>query len=285
MLVPDGGEIHRTRSDAGRVPTQIFINNDNAVRQDERDGHRRSSYALDESLDLLRLDERRDRSRLRDRERELQLERQLLEQERDRAERLRIIESTTRVTRERSRSRRRPSRSPDQYEHDLEIRDKMRRLERYEKEKEAERLRKEIEAQEVLEAAKREREKREEEERLKHAVQEFQAKEAADAARKKKEQEEEEERAKHKMREMLRANGYSDEEIDRMEKGKKTHSHTHVESTTTTILSRAKPVYQRVSRSHLDPGTLDFYNIPWEYDSVGFRITHAGFTAAFHPAN
>jgi len=124
-----------------------------------------------------------------------------------------------------------------------------------------------------LEELKQEKEKRDEDERMKAALKEYQAKEAAAAAKKKKEKEEDEERAREKMRDMLRANGYTEEEIDRIlekagKKSEHSHSHTYTHTETTTkVLAKVPPTYMKIKREYIEPDTLDVYQLPWEFDA------------------
>ena len=76
------------------------------------------------------------------------------------------------------------------------------------------------------------------------------------------------------MRKTLWANGYSDEQIERMlrkaekkETGHSSRGKAHKE------LGMARPTFVKVHRKHIDPETLDKHDLPWEWDDVGLSTT------------
>jgi len=147
-------------------------------------------------------------------------------------------------------------------------------------EKERRRIQEEL----ILEQAKREAEaarKKKEEEEIRHrAIEEYNLKQAEEKAKKKKEEEEAAKELKDKMWRTLHNAGYSDEEIEKILKdGEKKkhgagHDHkTHLliengeSSSTTTIVNLSKPTYIKVNKKYLETATLEYYELPWEYDS------------------
>lgn len=134
-------------------------------------------------------------------------------------------------------------------------------------------------AKEEAEAAAR---KKEEEELKKKAIEEYNAKQAEEAAKKKKADEEAEKLVKERMWHTLHNNGYTDAEIEdilkrgdkKNDKHGKAHSHSpaphvhHVHESSSTVLTLTRPTFIKVNRKHLDPYTLDLYELPWEWDEV-----------------
>ena len=179
----------------------------------------------------------------------------------------------------RPRSHSRP-RSP-YYEEDYETRRKLERLMELERKEEEEKREKQLKEKMLLEQAKKEREEREREEEEKElkkkAVEEWQKEEREKKEKEKKEKEEADKEFEERTRQMLWRNGYSESQIERImkkdkekdkDKEKKGKSVELIEgsSNETRIIALNRPTYIRVRRKHLDPETLDRYQLPWEWD-------------------
>ncbi|MCJ1247688.1 hypothetical protein MMC30_004903 [Trapelia coarctata] len=117
----------------------------------------------------------------------------------------------------------------------------------------------------------------------KTAIGGYNAKQVEEAAKQKAEEEVEEE-YKDRMWHTLHNNGYTDAEIENiLKKGsqkndmKHSPAHSpahHVHESSNTVLTLARPTYIKVNKKHLDPYTLDVYELPWEWDEVGFFLAH-----------
>ena len=128
----------------------------------------------------------------------------------------------------------------------------------------------------LLEEARERREK--EEEFKKEAIEDWkvlQKEEEEEEENKTKAKQEEDEEYKERMRKTLLNNGYSEEEIERIfkhgEKGKeKNHDYYHPgpPAHPAGAISMARPTFLKVNKKHIDPETLDAYEIEWEYDDV-----------------
>jgi hypothetical protein len=275
-------------------PAPVTIVNENITydehmeRERERDRRPRSPHGRRHSRHYYREEEYSDRSRSRSRSRvrfrdhspyyEQRLEQQLaetrlehkVESEVEIRARLKKLDELERKEREEKERRRME---------DLQRLENMERKDREEKE------RRRIQEELILEQAKREAEaarKKKEEEEIRHrAIEEYNLKQAEEKAKKKKEEEEAAKELKDKMWRTLHNAGYSDEEIEKILKdGEKKkhgagHDHkTHLliengeSSSTTTIVNLSKPTYIKVNKKYLETATLEYYELPWEYDSV-----------------
>ena len=232
LLVPGPGLgpglHHRSSSASGGRPAQVIINNDNLAAWDNHSSRRPRSVHYD---DYYYDPHDRERSRSRPRHR---------------------------------------SRTPSPYHEDIETKGKLKRLEELEQKEEEERREKRLKEKLVLEKAKREAEEAEREkeanELKKRAIEEYKAKEEKEKAKKKKEKEEADEEFQERMRKTLRASGYSDSQIDRiLTKGEKPSQGA---KEGTKVLALSRPTYIRVRRKHLDPETLDLYQLPWVWDET-----------------
>ena len=227
LLMPVGGGHQRASSMSGARPAQVIINNDNAVQWEDShsDGRRPSSSHGGRYYYDDRYYVERDRSRVR-------------------------------------------TRTPSPYV-DYETQQKLKQLEELQRRDEDEKRKKQIEEEIFLQQAKEEAERverlKEEKELKKKAVEEWKLQEAADKLKKEKEKEKEDEEFRERMRKTLWANGYSDEQIERMiKKAEKKDSGHH--GKVSNELAMTRPTYVKVHRKHIDPETLDTYQLPWEWD-------------------
>lgn len=177
------GGLHRSASVSGQRPAQVIINNDNAMAWDDHAGHRPlSSFG-----------------RFQDDFGDWEYER----------------------TRPRSRSRVRAN-TPAAYEPDFETKEKLKELDDLKKKQEDKQRQQRLEEELFLKKKKEEEEaakkKKEDEALKKKAIDEYKLKEEEAKLKKKKEKEKEDEEFKERMRKTLWANGYSDEQIERMMK-------------------------------------------------------------------
>lgn len=94
---------------------------------------------------------------------------------------------------------------------------------------------------------------------------EKQAKEAEEKKAKEAEFEEE-------MRRRLARQGYSQSQIDSMVKEKDEKTEKKQTTTTTTVEKwrSSAPVYAKIHRDYISIDTLRYYEVPYEYDRVGF---------------
>ena len=277
LLVPAvSGNVHRSHSAAGRharPPAQVIINNENAlVEIDEHyDSRPRSSHGHRHHGGYYHEDSYSDRSRSRDR----------------------------------SRSHVRMRTPSPYYESEYEIQVRLRRLDELERKDEDDRRKKRIEEELLIKSAKeavaKEERKKEEEELKKKAIAEYNAKQAEEKEKKKKAEEEADREYKERMWRTLRANGYSDHEIEHMIRrgehgghehggmqlehfhghgdneiievvsGHQEHGHGHGHGhQPQAALALARPTFIKVHKKHLDPETLDVYELPWDWDEVPF---------------
>jgi hypothetical protein len=260
LYVPAPGGHYRSSSVSNSRPAQVIINNENLAALDDPPPRHPHSVYHDYDID------RRYRSRSGSRPR----------------------------YRDRSRSRSRydrHSRSTSSHDEDFDMREKLKRLEELDRREEEERReklkrleemeRKEEEARRerrlkekfALEKAKMEAEeaqkKREEHELKTKAIEEYKAKEEKERAKKKKEQEEADEQFATRMRKTLKAKGYSDAQIEKiLDNKEKDKKDKHAGAEGSKVLTLSRPTYIRVRRKHLDPETLDLYQLPWEWDET-----------------
>ncbi|MCJ1252536.1 hypothetical protein MMC24_000342 [Lignoscripta atroalba] len=179
------------------------------------------------------------------------------------------------IRRERSRSRSRVrSRTPSPYHHyDYETEKRLKKLEDLEKREKEEEQRKKLETELIIKKAKEEAEKaaqkKEEEALRKKAIEEYNIKQKEKEEKEKAAKKKADEEFRERLRKTLSANGYSDDQIEHMvkkaegkgDKGKgKSEDHG-------TVLALRRPTYIKVHRKHLEPDTLDIYQLPWEYDA------------------
>ena len=237
LLMPAGGGVHRSASVSGR-PASINIYNDNAAAWDDHSGRRPLS-----AHGSLYYDD---------------VEGRIYERRR----------SSSRV--------RRPSASPKR-ELDSDTKEKLKEYEEIKKREEEKAQQKRIEERLLMEKIKRENEaaerEREDKELKKRAIEEYRIKEEEERIKKRKEKEKEDEEFKDRMRKTLWANGYSSDQIERMmKKAEKKESGGGESSAKALVLNR--PTYIKVHRKHLDPETLDVYQLPWEWDDVSIRTNH-----------
>ena len=242
LLVPAqgiGGRAHRAHSAAGeRPPAQVIINNELQWEEHSPARRPRSYHDHDYIYDEYE-DHRRERSRSR---------------------------SRSRVRRRTPPPQPHPHQlHPPHYEPDFETREKLAKLEELEKREADQKRKKQIEEELFLKNAKEEadkaRRKKEEEELTKKAIEKFTTEERIKAEKEKKEKEEREKEVQEGIRKTFRAKGWSEEQIDNfLKKGGKGKEPAKQ------ALSIARPTYIRVHRKHLDPETLDYYDLPWEWD-------------------
>ena len=175
---------------------------------------------------------------------------------------------------ERSSSRVR-SRTPSPYYYDLETEKRLRKLEELERKEAEEERKKRIEEELIIAKAEEAKKKKEAEEMKKRAVEEWEAAEKKRKEKEKKEKEEADKEYAERMRKTLRANGYSEEQIDRMmrkaEKKEKGGEIVKVEKTE--VVTMTRPTYIKVHTRYIDTYTLDVYDLPWEYDDVSFILS------------
>ena len=230
ILVPAGSGHHRSASVSGQQPAQIFIDNRNAF--EEPTGRPRSAHGNHVFIDDDGVYWERARSRSRARGRD---------------------------------------KSPPKTDLDEKTKGKLKdyedMVEKQKRKDEQKRIEEQIRVDRLKEEA--ERKKREEEEKkLKDAaIKEYEAKKEADRIKKEKEKEKEDDEFKERMRRTLRANGYSDEQIERMMKKAEKKGTSSGESDTR-VLALNRPTYIKVHRKHLDTETLNTYQLPWEWDDV-----------------
>ena len=233
LFVPAGAGHHRASSISGVRPAQVIINNDNGMAwEDARSEGRRpsSSHGGRYYYDDRYYEDHRDRSRVR-------------------------------------------IRTPSPYV-DYETQQKLKQLEELQKKEEDEKQRKQIEDEIRLQQAKEEAEHRErlkeEKELKKKAVEEYELKKAEEKIKKEKEKEKEDEEFRERMRKTLWANGYSDEQIERMIKKAENKDSKHAVVKVRDGMRLTRPTYVKVHRKYIDPETLDIYELPWEWDDVRF---------------
>ena len=199
--------------------------------------------------------------------------------------------------RERSRSRSRGG-SPYRRHYDYETEKRLKRLEELEKREREEQEKKKIEEEllieKVKEEAKKAARKKEEEELKKKAIEEYNIKQKEKEEKAKEEKKKADEEYKERMQKTLRANGLTEEQIEQVlkkgegkDKGKgKAEGHEHHGSMVVhdghaahgghghadmLALTMARPTHIKVNRKHLEPETLDLYQLPWDYDPVSFK--------------
>ena len=248
LWVPAGApRMGRANSDAGRRPNITVFNNDNGVRWDDEDDFRRPRSGQWRGDDGRR---ERSRSRVRMRtpspfwgEREWEFERM------KRFEELEKKEAE-------------------------EARDRMRRLEDLDRKEEERRAEERLMLKTAKEAMEAEKRKKEEEELKKRAVAEWKIKEEEERRKKKEEEERLEREVTEGMRKRLWLAGYSEDAIEKIirkgEKREKKQKLLMLEDvpSSSQILEVSKPIYITVRREHMEPETLDVYNLPWSYDPV-----------------
>ena len=124
------------------------------------------------------------------------------------------------------------------------------------------------------------KEREEEEELKKEAIEDWKILREEEENKTKAKQKEDEE-CKERMRKTLLNNGYSGEEIERIfkhgEKGKeKNHDYYHPgpPAHPAGAISMARPTFLKVNKKHIDPETLDAYEIEWEHDDVCVPCFH-----------
>ena len=126
------------------------------------------------------------------------------------------------------------------------------------------------EAKKAKERAKREKEEKEWKEK---AIEEYNKKQKEEKEKKAKAKKEADEEFRKRVKKTFGQAGYDEESIEKIleegEKGKE-HGHGHEHSQELKIRDLTRPTYIKVHRKHVSPETLDEYNLPWEWDEVGF---------------
>ena len=277
---PGLGGHHRSNSSTGhRVPAQIIINNDNNVQwEEERERERRprSSHGhhhYDHEDYIVERIHHRERSRSHSRRRHRSSTPDSIEEKVEIKGRLHRLEELERQAAEEEHEKR--------VKEQLLLKQAKEREAAEKKKKEDDELKKKaFEEWEKKEKEKKElaeKKKKDEEEFKKKAVEEWEKKEKEKKEKEKKAKEEKEKEEEEFLRKTLRANGYSESDIDKIikrskdggkgkekEKEKEKEHHHH----TSTALTPARPTYIKVAVKHLDPETLNEYRLPWEYDDV-----------------
>ena len=181
------------------------------------------------------------------------------------------------------RPRRSPSRSPSPYEpynfefekmkHELE--DMRRRDEEKEREEHA---RARFEEEKLMEEAKKAKKKKEDEAFRKKAIEEHEEKVKEEKKKEAEKKEKMEEEYKKRVRKDLEKAGLDEDEVEKLLKGKhKEHGHGHSHGhghghghghDNHHVMDLTRPTYIRVHRRHLSPETLNFYDLPWDWDEV-----------------
>lgn len=243
LLVPAGpagiGRPGRSASVSDpRRPSQIVINNvdSHSPQPSPRRHHRHSSHGHDYRYDDYSDDSFEDRAR------------------------------SPRRHRRHSRHHRSSTRSPSPF-YDLEYERKMKKLSELEKKEEEEAAREKYEEEQLLKEAKKAKKKKEEEELKKKAVEEYNIKQLEEKAKKDKQQKEADEEFKKRVKKTFGSAGYDEEDIEKILKrgGKEKEHGGHKQKQ---IMDLSRPTYIKVHRKHLDPITLDEYELPWEWDEV-----------------
>ena len=231
LLMPVGGGQHRASSMSGTRPAQVIINNDNGVSWEEPYGDGRrpsSSHGGGRYYYEDRYYDDRERSRVR-------------------------------------------MRTPSPYV-DFDTQQKLKELEELKRKDEDEKRRRQIEDEIIVQQAKEEAERaerlKEEKELKKRAIEEYKLKEAEEKVKKEKDKQKQDEEFRERMRKTLWANGYSDEQIERMIKKAEKKDSGRGGSKSRDELALSRPTYVKVHRKHIDPETLDVYELPWEWDDV-----------------
>lgn len=240
LLVPAAGPglggVHRAASAAGsnRRPVQIAIHNEyenHEVLRSPRGHRRHSSHGQDYPYDDYSDEE---------------------------------YEHSPHRHSRRRRGHRSPSRSPSPY-YDAEYERKMRKLEELEKKEEEDHARERYEEEMILKEAKRQKKKKEEDELKKKAIEEYHIKQMEEKEKKERAREEADKEFKKRVKETFGEAGYDDESIEKILKkgqkgghGKEKHK----------VVDLARPTFLKVHRKHIDPLTLDEYELPWAWDSV-----------------
>lgn len=231
LIIPDvgsGGGIRRGSNDRGSRPTSIVINN--------------SQWDLDRSPD--RRSRRRSSHSTYDSS--------------DSSDRSRTHSRDRRQHRRHSKHYHRGRRSPSP-DPNLERRlEKLKELERKEEEEEA---RRRFEEERILQEARETKRKKQEEELKKQAIEEWKQKELEKELKEKEEKEEADQLYQQRLRADLAAKGYSEESITRFLNNEEKHKRKE-------IVDLSRPTYIKVHHKHLSPGTLDFFELPWEWDRV-----------------
>ena len=277
---PGLGGHHRSNSSTGhRAPTPIVINNDNNVHWEEerrpRSSHGRHYYDHEDYLVeriQQRLERSRSRSRLRRRPHTPDSLEEKVEEKAEVKERLHRLEELERQAAEEEQEKRVKEQLLLKQAKEKEAADKKKKEEDDFKRRAFE----EFERKELEKKAAAERKKKDEEEFKKRAVEEWEKKEQEKKDKAKKEEEDRKKDEEEAIRKTLRANGYSEADIDKIikrskdgGKGKEKEHHHHGAST---ALTPARPTYIKVAVKHLDPETLNEYRLPWEYDDVSLAL-------------
>ena len=229
LLVPAGG-VHRSASVSAQRPAHINIYNDNAAAWDDHSSLRpRSAHGVYYDDFDDRVYERRSGSR-------------------------------------------RPSVSPS-HELDPETKGKLKEYEDLKRKEEEKEQKKRIEEKLLMDKIKKDAElaEREKEEKAlkKRAIEEFKIKEEEEKQKKQREKEKEDEELRERMRKMLYADGFSSEQVESMiRRAEKRDSGGRDREGSSKALMLSRPTYIKVHRRHLDPETLDVYQLPWEWDDV-----------------
>ena len=252
LLVPAGaalgGSLHRSHSAATRRPAQIVINNSqyedhSPSRSPHGHGHhrRRSSHGYyDDSEDEYR------------------------EHKHERA-------PSPRPKRRASKSH--GSRSPSPY-YDYEYEKKMKKLEELEEKEKEDIAREKYEEEQILKEAKKAKKKKEEEEMKKKAIEEYNVQQAEEKAEKEAAKKKADEEFRERVKKTFGQAGYDEESIEKILKGGKGKDHGHGKEIK--IKDLTQPTYIKVHRKHVNPETLDEYNLPWEWDDVSFPLSPYG---------
>ena len=146
--------------------------------------------------------------------------------------------------------------------HNPEMERKLQRLADLERKEQEDAARQRFEQEQIVEEAKKAKKAKEIEAMKQHAIEEHNAKMLEEELKEKKRKEEEDQAFQMRMRETLAKAGYSEESIRETLEGKEGKGRGRK------IMDLTRPTYIKVHRKHLSPDTLDFYELPWEWDDV-----------------
>ena len=200
-----------------------------------------------------------------------------------------VLDRIEKMERSRSRSRRRESPSPHRHHShhhqepvlDLETQKQLAKLAELEREEEERRRKKQLQDELLVQQAKErmeaEKRKKEQDELKKQAIEEWEKKEKERKAKEEREKEEADKEYDERMRKTLLRNGYSYDQIEKiMRKGENGKGEGSKGKEPSNMVSLSRPTHIKVARRHLDPETLDLYQLPWEWDEVSAYFRFLG---------
>ena len=141
----------------------------------------------------------------------------------------------------------------------------MKKLEDLEKKEQEEEARERYEEERILKEAKKAKKKKEEEDSKKKWIEEYHIKQREEKEKEEQKKKEADDEFKKRVKKTFAEAGYDEHSIEKILKKGEKDKHGKEKHK---IMDLQRPTYLKVHRKHIDPLTLDEYELPWAWDTV-----------------